>query len=66
MSQNDAIFYDSFDDLNKKLNKFIKNNKLRVKIARRGQKNYHKKFSSSKVADFIVKKTFQISEKYKW
>ena len=66
LSQNDAIFYDSFDDLNKKLNKFIKNNKLRVKIARRGQKNYHKKFSSSKVADFIVKKTFQISEKYKW
>ena len=66
LDSNDAIFYNSFEDLNKKLNKFIKNNNLRKKIASKGQKNYHKKFSSSKVADFIIKKTFKINEKYNW
>jgi len=66
LNHNDAIFYNSFDDLNKKLNNFIKNNKLRTKIASNGQKNYHKKFSSNRVADFIVKKTFKINKKFQW
>ena len=66
LDSNDAIFYNSFEDLNKKLNKFINNDKLRTKIASKGQKNYHKKFSSSKVADFIIKKTFKIKQKYNW
>ena len=41
-SSNGAIFYNSVEDLNKKLNKLIKNDKLRNNIAKKGKLNYHK------------------------
>ena len=66
LKSDSAIFYKSFNDLNKKLNKFIKNNKLRSRIANKGKKNYHHKFSSSKVADYIICKTFNINKKFDW
>tara|TARA_A100001015_G_scaffold48330_1_gene53383 strand:+ start:1151 stop:3247 length:2097 start_codon:yes stop_codon:yes gene_type:complete len=65
-SSNGAIFYNSLKDLNKKLNKLIKNDKLRNKIAKKGKLNYHKKFNSIQVADFIVCKTFNINKKFSW
>ena len=65
-SSNGAIFYNSLKDLNKKLNKLIKNDKLRNKIAKKGKLNYHKKFNSIQVADFIVCKTFDINKKFSW
>ena len=65
-SSNGAIFYNSINDLNKKLNKLIKNDKLRNRIAKKGKLNYHKKFNSTQVADFIVCKTFNINKKFSW
>ena len=61
-----AIFYNSLDDLNIKLNKLIKNNKLRKKIAKNGKVNYHKKYNSIQVADYIICKTFGIKKKFSW
>ena len=61
-----AIFYNSLDDLNIKLNKLIKNNKLRNKIAKNGKVNYHKKYNSTQVADYIICKTFGIKKKFSW
>ena len=65
-SKDSAVFYNSLNDLNIKLNKLINNNKLRNKIARKGKLNYHKKFNSTQVADFIVCKTFNINKKFNW
>ena len=61
-----AIFYKSLKDLNVKLNKLVKNDKLRNKIAKKGKIIYHKNFNSTKVAEYIVCKTFDIKKKFKW
>ncbi len=66
LNSDDAIFYSSVDDLNKKLNKLIRNNKLRSRIAKKGKETYHKKFSSTKVANYIICKTFNIKQKFDW
>ena len=63
---NEIIFYNSFSDLNLKLNKFIKNNKLRKQIAKNGKTKYHKKFNSVVIADFIISKTFGFKKKFSW
>ncbi len=59
----EVIFYNSINDLSKKIIKYSENHKLRIKIARNGQKKYLKYFNSTLVADYILKKTFNI--KYK-
>ena len=61
-----AIFYNSINDLNRKLNKLINDDKLRNRIARIGKINYHKKYNSRIVADFIISKTFNFKKKYQW
>ena len=65
-SENEAIFYNSNQDLNKKLNEMIKNDKKRTLIAKKGKKSYHKKFNSLLVADYIISKTYNINKKFKW
>ena len=61
-----AIFYSSINDLSIKLNKLIKDDKLRNKIAKKGRLIYHNKFNSLKVAEFILCKTFNIKKKFDW
>ena len=65
-SEKEAIFYNSKNDLNKKIKLMIKNNKKRLSIAKNGRKSYHKKFNSVLVADYIISKTFNINKKYYW
>ena len=65
-SSNSAIFYNSFDDLNSKLNILVKNDNLRNKIAFNGKVEYHRKYNSIKVADYIICKTFNIKRKFSW
>ncbi|WP_440672811.1 glycosyltransferase [Candidatus Pelagibacter sp. HIMB1715] len=65
-SNKEAIFYNSNNDLNKKINIMIKNNKLRYLLAKKGRIKYHKKFNSVKIADFMIKKTFNIKNKIDW
>ena len=65
-SEKEAIFYNSKNDLNKKLNNMIKNQKKRYILAKRGRTNYHKKFNSVLVADYIISKTFNINKKFNW
>jgi len=49
---NEIIFYNSISDLAKKIIKYSNNDKLRAKIAERGQKKYLKHFNSK--LDFIL------------
>ncbi len=65
-STNAAVFYNSMNDLSIKLNKLVKNDKLRNKIAENGKLYYHKKYNSTKVADYILCKTFNIKKKFDW
>ena len=65
-SNNEVIFYNSNQDLNKKLNIMIKKNNLRDKLAKKGRLKYHKKYNSTIVADFIISKTFGINKNYNW
>ena len=41
-SNSEAIFYNSNNDLNKKINFMIKNNKQRILLAKKGRIKYHK------------------------
>ena len=65
---NEVVFYDSLNDLTKKINYYLNNETLRKKIAKNGKKKYIKNLNSSKVASFIIKKTmnFKNKEKYIW
>ena len=61
-----AIFYNSIDDLNIKLNQLIKNTKLRNRIAKKGKLIYHAKFNSLKIAEFVIYKTLNLKNKFNW
>ncbi len=67
-NKNEVIFYNSVDDLSKKIIKYSTNDHLRIKIAKNGQKKYLKHFNSKKVAEFIINKTFNINKnkQYFW
>ncbi len=67
-SNNEVVFYNSINDLSKKIIKFSQNDKLRIKIAKNGRDKYLKYFNSKIVADFIINKTLQIKSKksYFW
>ena len=61
-----AVFYDDIDDLSYKINKFKKDSKNRIIIAKNGRDFYLKKFNSTLVADFILSKTFDYKSKNKF
>ena len=65
-SNDEAIFYNSKEDLSRKLNFMVKNNSLRIKIAQKGRSVYHKKYNSKIVADYIICKTFDIRKNFGW
>ena len=46
-----------------KIIKYSQDDKLRKKIAKNGRNKYFKYFNSTIVADFIIKKTFDINHK---
>ena len=56
------------NDLIIKIQKFKKNDKSRIKIAKNGRYLYHKYFNSTLVSDYIIKKTFDFnySKKFRW
>jgi len=65
-SNNQIIFYKDLNDLSYKINKYKKDSKERKRIARNGNNFYLKEFNSTKVADFILSKTFDYKSKYKF
>ena len=56
-TNNEVIFYNSINDLAKKIIKYKNNVNLRNKISQNGYKAYHSKMSSDKVADYMIKRT---------
>ncbi len=66
--KDEIIFYNSLNDLSKKIMFFKDNKKMRNKIAKRGMLKYHKFMNSKIVSEFIINKTFNINsnKKYIW
>jgi glycosyltransferase involved in cell wall biosynthesis len=62
-SKDEIVFYKNINDLSHQIEKFSNNDKLRKKIAKKGRDKYFKYFNSSLVADFMIKKTFNITHK---
>ena len=66
LTKDQIIFYNDIDDLSYKLNKYKKDRKERIRIARNGKEIYLKKFNSTLVSDFILSKTFDYKSKNKF
>jgi len=64
--KDEVIFYNSISDLSKKIIKYSENDKLRIKIAKKGRDKYLKYLNSTVVADYIIKKTLNIPYKKKF
>ncbi len=64
----EMIFYKNVNDLSEKIQKISKDDKLRKKIAKQGKEKYMKFFNSNLVAEYIINKTLDISnrKKYLW
>ena len=64
----EVVFYNSIDDLSKKINIYMNNEALRNKIAKKGKEKYLKHLNSTKVASYIINKSmnFQYKEKFIW
>ena len=67
-NDDEVVFYNSLNDLTKKINFYLNNKTLRKKIAKKGKEKYLKHLNSSKVARFIIDKTlnFKNKERYIW
>ncbi len=62
----EAIFFNNKEDLIKKINFYLKNDKIRKRIAKNGCEKYHKKFSNIKVAKFILSELKLSENKINW
>ena len=65
-NKDEIILYTNINDLAKKIIKYSKNDKLRISIAKKGQKKYFKYFNSKIIAEFIINKTYKIKKNYYW
>ena len=59
----EMVFYSNISDLKEKISRISKDEKLRKLIGKNGKKKYLKYFNSNLVAEFIVNKTLNISNK---
>ncbi len=62
----EMVFYSNISDLNEKISKISRDEKLRKSIAKKGKEKYTKYFNSNLVADFIIDKTFEVNNKIKY
>ena len=65
-NDNEMVFYKNLNDLSEKILKIAQDEKLRKSIAKKGKDKYMKYFNSSLVAEFIIKKTLNITSKNKF
>ena len=62
----EVVFYNSLNDLSKKIDIYLNNKTLRNKIAKRGKKKYLKHINSTKIASYIVNKSMNFTNKKKF
>ena len=62
-NDDELVFYKNISDLSEKIIKYNFNEEIRVNMAKKGKIKYLKYFNSSLVADYIIKKTFNVINK---
>ena len=62
----DVVFFKTKAELVKKIKFFLKNDKLRKKIAKNGCLKYHKKYSNLNVARYILSELNLNNHKINW
>ena len=66
-TNDEIIFYNSSSDLAYKINKYNKDDKSRIRIAKAGRDKYLRYFNSTLVAEYIINKSFNIeNKKFYW
>ena len=65
-NKNEILIYKNSKDLIRKIIKIKNNEKLIKKISRNGKKKYFKLFSNVIVSQFLIDKTFEFKNKYKY
>ena len=65
-NDNEMVFYSSISDLIEKISKISRDDKLRKYIGKNGKIKYLKYFNSNLVAEFIINKTLDLSNKKKY
>ncbi len=53
-SKNEIVFYSSINDLSDKIKFYLKNDKLRKKISKKGKNKYFKLFNESKITKYFI------------
>ncbi len=66
LNNKEIITYKNINDLASKIRFYLKNDKLRKKIAKNGTVKYFKYFNSKNVANFIIQKTFKMNKIFYW
>jgi len=68
LGKDEVIFYKNINDLGDKINKYKRDDKDRRRIAKNGKKAYFTNFNSTKIAQFIIERTFNHNSKnsYVW
>jgi glycosyltransferase involved in cell wall biosynthesis len=56
---NEIVYFDDFDDLEKKIHFFIKNDKKRIEISKRGWEKAHKEFNSTFIANKLLEEIYE-------
>ena len=59
----EIVFYKDLNDLSEKIQKYSVDDVMRKKIAKNGWKKYHSFFSSQKIADYIIDRSFDLHKK---
>ena len=65
-NKDEIITYNNKSDLSEKIIKYVKDDRIRKKIAKKGRDKYFKYFNSEIIANFIINKTYGIKKKFFW
>ena len=50
----EIVFYNNINDLSDKIKFYAKNDKLRIEIAKNGQKKYFKLFNEKRITEYLI------------
>jgi glycosyltransferase involved in cell wall biosynthesis len=67
-SDDEVVYFDNFNDLEKKVNYYLQNDDERIKIAKKGWKKVHQSYNSTRVTKFMIETIFDLdyTEEYEW
>ncbi len=56
-NNNEVVFYENIEDLSSKIKFYLKNERIRRNIAKRGKKKYFKLFNEKRISDYLIKRS---------